>query len=65
MYVYKDFELETIRDYGRGELYGVEKFWAFLKYYKDAKEVPVSSDMYPIMKNFRTLDDFKRAVSWF
>lgn len=32
--VFKDFQNETLKDYATGSLYGLEKFWAFLKYYK-------------------------------
>ena len=32
--VFRDFEEETLRDHDDGHLYGMEKFWAFLKYYK-------------------------------
>ena len=32
--VFRDFEEETLKDHDDGHLYGLEKFWAFLKYYK-------------------------------
>ena len=32
--LYRDFQAETLRDYESGQLYGLEKFWAFMKYYK-------------------------------
>ena len=32
--VFRDFQQETLKDHSRGFLYGLEKFWAFLKYCK-------------------------------
>ena len=32
--LYRDFQAETLRDCESGQLYGLEKFWAFMKYYK-------------------------------
>lgn len=35
--IYRDFMEETVRDAKAAQLYGLEKFWAFLKYYKHSK----------------------------
>jgi la-related protein 1 len=59
--LYKDFQIETLKDYKAGELYGLEKFWAFLKYYKHAKELTVDPEITEILKNFKSIDDFKKA----
>ena len=32
--LYRDFQTETLRDFESGQLYGLEKFWAFMKYYR-------------------------------
>jgi len=32
--IYKDFQNETLKDFETGQLYGMEKFWAFIKYYR-------------------------------
>ena len=32
--VFGDFQVLTLEAYDKGELYGLEKFWAFLKYRK-------------------------------
>ena len=32
--VFRDFQDEALKDHDTGSLYGLEKFWAFLKYYK-------------------------------
>ena len=32
--LYRDFQAETMKDCESGQLYGLEKFWAFMKYYK-------------------------------
>ena len=44
-----------------GQLYGLEKFWAFLKYYK-GKPVTVGADLNEKLLQYRTLDDFRREV---
>ena len=63
--LYKDFETETLKDYKSGDLYGLEKFWAFLKYYRRAKELTVKPELLQVLDNFKSIDDFKRAVSDF
>lgn len=37
--IYKDFEEQTLLDYNKHNLYGLEKFWAFLHYYKVGEEI--------------------------
>ena len=32
--LYRDFQAETLKDFESGQLYGLEKFWAFMKYYR-------------------------------
>ena len=32
--LYIDFQTETLKDFQTGQLYGLEKFWAFMKYYR-------------------------------
>lgn len=62
--LFKDFEEETLRDFKEaGDLYGLEKYWAFRKYYKNAKQLEWSKELDEILKEFKTIDDFKRAVS--
>merc|ERR1719154_344734 len=40
-HLFHDFQKETIVDSENGQLYGLEKFWAFLKYYKKATNLKV------------------------
>jgi len=63
--IFNDFQEETLRDFKThgGELYGVEKYWAFLKYYKKAKDLHVDPELKKVLEPFKTIDDFKRAVS--
>lgn len=61
--IFKDFEEETLRDFKSGDLYGLEKYWAFRKYYKNAKQLSWNSELAKILEEFKTIDDFKRAVS--
>ena len=51
--IYKEFQTETLRDYDEGQLYGLEKFWAYLKYSRKKPE---------ILKKYKRLEDF-RVVS--
>ncbi len=39
-------------------LYGLEKFWAFLQYRKDKRPVKILPELETILANFKTLDDF-------
>ena len=32
--IYKDFRNEMLKDYETEQLYAMEKFWAFMKYYR-------------------------------
>ena len=32
--IFRDFMDETLNDYDNDNVYGLEKFWAFLRYYK-------------------------------
>lgn len=45
-----------------GQLYGLEKFWAFLKYSK-AKTLEISYKLQEYLRNFRRLEDFRVDVS--
>eukprot|EP00245_Coleochaete_scutata_P004533 TRINITY_DN17244_c0_g3_i1.p1 TRINITY_DN17244_c0_g3~~TRINITY_DN17244_c0_g3_i1.p1 ORF type:complete len:169 (+),score=50.19 TRINITY_DN17244_c0_g3_i1:42-509(+) len=61
--LYKDFEDLTLQEYEqRGNLYGLEKYWAFHHYYKGTVVVEKNPVLQNLLKNqFRTLDDFHRA----
>lgn len=50
-----------------GELYGLEKFWAFRKYYKDWPAVQSHVDPFLSAKlnEYKTIDDFRLDVSSF
>lgn len=45
-----------------GQLYGLEKFWAFLKYSK-AKNLDIDSKLQEYLSKFRRLEDFRVDVS--
>lgn len=42
-----------------GQLYGLEKFWAFIKYYKNAKELDINDKLQGYMRQFKTIEDFR------
>ncbi|XP_045489124.1 la-related protein 1 isoform X1 [Pieris rapae] len=58
--LYQDFQTETMKDYENGgQLYGLEKFWAFLKYYKHAAALQVEPKLKGYLANFNTIEDFR------
>lgn len=42
-----------------GQLYGIEKYWAFLKYYKNAKSLSVDPRLQVHLNKFKTIEDFR------
>lgn len=42
-----------------GQLYGIEKYWAFLKYYKNAKNLSVDPRLQVHLAKFKTIEDFR------
>ncbi|CAF5107919.1 unnamed protein product [Rotaria magnacalcarata] len=56
-HVFEDFQQETLRDYEAGQLYGLEKFWAFLKYSRQKQKI--NSRLEDILKNYKKLEDFR------
>lgn len=61
--LYKDFQTETLKDCEAGQLYGLEKFWAFTKYYKHADELHVQPQLKEKLEPFKTIEDFKVLYS--
>lgn len=57
--LYQVFQEETIRDYETGQLYGLEKFWAFLKYYKNGRKLMVDPKLKEYLSKFKTIEDFR------
>ena len=57
--LYKDFQTETLKDCEAGQLYGLEKFWAFTKYYKHADELHVQPGLREKLEPFTSIEDFK------
>lgn len=56
--IFKDFQEETIKDYEAGQLYGLEKFWAFLKYSK-TKTLEIDPKLQEHLSKFKRLEDFR------
>ena len=48
-----------MRDTDSGNLYGLEKFWAFLLYYRHAAELHVMPKLKAMLEPFKTIEDFK------
>ncbi|KAJ1990011.1 hypothetical protein H4R33_001871 [Dimargaris cristalligena] len=64
--IYDDFQAETLRDYengGENQMYGLEKFWAYQFYRQDKTTRPleVIPELEVILRDFKSLEDFKRA----
>ncbi|EEC03195.1 lupus La ribonucleoprotein, putative, partial [Ixodes scapularis] len=60
--LYQDFQRETIKDCEQGEcrqLYGLEKFWAFRKYYRLSHQCPVDPALEAKLQPYRSIDDFR------
>jgi len=64
--IFEDFQEMTVEDYcKKGELYGLEKFWAYLYYRKDKKSRPlddkIRDELKEALKIYKTIDDFRKA----
>jgi len=42
-----------------GQLYGLEKFWAFLKYYKNSDQLHVDPKLKEYLSKFKSIEDFR------
>jgi len=42
-----------------GQLYGLEKFWAFLKYYKNSDQLHVDPKLQEYLSKFKSIEDFR------
>ena len=42
-----------------GQLYGLEKFWAFMKYYKNSEQLDISDKLQGYLNQFKTIEDFR------
>lgn len=42
-----------------GQLYGLEKFWAFLKYYKHTDKLQVEPKLKEYLSKFKSIEDFR------
>jgi len=62
LYLY-NYIASTIWWYGfiLGQLYGLEKFWAFLEYYKYSKTLQVDPKLKQFLNKFKTIEDFRKA----
>lgn len=56
--IFKDFQEETKKDYESGQLYGLEKFWAYLKY-SQSKTHSVDPKLQEYLCSFKRLEDFR------
>lgn len=56
--IFKDFQEETKKDYESGQLYGLEKFWAYLKY-SQSKTQSIDPKLQEYLCSFKKLEDFR------
>lgn len=42
-----------------GQLYGLEKFWAFMKYYKNGDKLSIDPVLKGYLSKFKTIEDFR------
>lgn len=52
-------ELYLMADFITGQLYGLEKFWAFIKYYKGGAQLEVIPQLREYLDKFKTIEDFR------
>lgn len=45
--------------YQPDQLYGIEKFWAFIKYYKHADKLTIEPRLNEHLSKFKTIEDFR------
>ncbi|EGC29429.1 hypothetical protein DICPUDRAFT_84547 [Dictyostelium purpureum] len=58
--ILNDFQDLTLQDFKEfKQVYGLEKFWAFLKYRKDKTPFEVNQELKEILNKFNSLEDFK------
>ena len=57
--IYKDFQEETLGDNETGQLYGLEKFWAFIKYFKGASKLAIRDDLKAKLDKYKSIEDFR------
>ncbi|CAF4242965.1 unnamed protein product, partial [Rotaria sordida] len=55
-HVFEDFQQEPLCDHEADHLYGLEKFWAFLKYSRQKPKI--NPKLEEILKNYKSLEDF-------
>jgi len=51
-----------MQDYNNGHLYGLEKFWAFMKYRSDKRKVELKPQLAKLLEQYKTLEDFRSAI---
>jgi la-related protein 1 len=56
--VFQDFQTDTLDDYKNGQLYGLEKFWAFLRY-SGQDSIPKKPELEVVLAKFKKIDDFR------
>ena len=56
--VFNDFQTDTLDDFNAGQLYGLEKFWAFLRYAGHSDQ-GIKPELKTILSKFKTVDDFR------
>ncbi|CAF0834770.1 unnamed protein product [Rotaria sordida] len=56
-HVFEDFQHETLCNHEADQLYGLEKFWAFLKYSRQKPKI--NPKLEEILKNYKNLEDFR------
>lgn len=63
--VFEDFQELTLADYDHGDLYGLEKFWAYLYYRKDKdeRELKLNDWLRQLLSQFNKVEDFRQAAN--
>lgn len=59
MFEYNSKILIMIFYFFPGELYGLEKFWAFKKYFRHAQSLRIQDRLLDKLSQYKTIDDFR------
>jgi len=54
-----DFQTLVLRDYQRNNIYGLEKFWAFLHYRRDKRKLQLNPVLKKLLSEYKTIQDFR------
>lgn len=61
-HLFRDFQNVALWDYRTGHVYGLEKFWALLKFRKSTHPISYDPELDVALKAFQKLEDFSNPA---